>query len=132
MNWKVLAVLVALWALWDLAVPLFGIRQVLPWQLRARLEAAGEPPVLLDVRTPLEYGWFHIPGAVNAPFPPPSPEQLGVAKDTEIVLICMTGHRSPMAAYRLKKLGYKNVGNLTWGMSAYVLLGGETISGTAP
>jgi rhodanese-related sulfurtransferase len=34
----------------------------------------------------------------------------------------MTGHRSPMVAYQLKKRGYKQVYNLTWGMLAWKLL----------
>jgi len=131
MDWKPLAVVVALWALWDLAVPLFGIHQMPPWTLARRL-AEDRPPVLLDVRTPAEYVWFHIPGAVNTPYPPPDPASLGLSPDDEIVLICMTGHRSPIAAWQLKKAGYRNVANLTWGMSAYKLFGGETKSGEAP
>ena len=132
MGWKGLAVLVALWALWDLAVvPLMGVRQVLPWELKSRL-AAGEAPVLVDVRTPLEYRLFHIPGAISAPYPPPPPEALGIEPDDEVVFICMTGHRSPPAARQYKKLGYDRVANLTWGTSAYALLGGDVVSGTDP
>ena len=44
-----------------------------------------------------------------------------------IVIICMTGHRSPVVARRLKKRGYTNVYNLTWGMWAWKLFGGETV-----
>ncbi|MBU1003846.1 MAG: rhodanese-like domain-containing protein [Proteobacteria bacterium] len=129
MNWKVLLAIVAFWAMWDLAVPLFGIRQMLPWELRQRI-ALDDTPVLLDVRTPAEYAWFHIPGAVNVPFPPP--QELDLPKDVEIVLICMTGHRSPPAAWQLKQAGFSNVANLTWGMSAYKLFGGRTKKGEAP
>lgn len=131
MNLKLLLVFLVLWALWDLAVPLFGIHQMPPWELRKRI-ALDAPPVLLDVRTPAEYAWFHIPGAINVPFPPPAADELGVPKDAEVVLICMTGHRSPVAAWKLKQAGYGNVANLTWGMSAYKLFGGRTIKGEAP
>lgn len=131
MGWKLPLAVIALLVLWDAAVPLFGIRQMPPWTLKARL-AAGDAPVLLDVRTPFEYRLFHIPGAVNAPFPPPPPERLGIARDAEIVLICMTGHRSPVAAHQLKQAGYADVGNLMWGMAGYKLLGGPTVSGDAP
>ncbi len=41
--------------------------------------------------------------------PPVSPFQ-------EVVVICMTGHRSPLVAYALKKRGYARVDNLAWGM----------------
>jgi rhodanese-related sulfurtransferase len=59
--------------------------------------------VWLDVRTPLEYNWFYLPGAQNVPhllmngakLPPVSPLR-------EIVVIRMTGHRSPLVAYALK------------------------------
>jgi len=75
-----------------------------PWQLQAKLSAGASGLILLDVRTPLEYNWFHLPGAQNLPhvladggkMPPVSPYQ-------EIVVICVTGHRSPLAAYALKK-----------------------------
>ena len=131
MHWKILFVVVIVWALWDAAVPLFGIRQEPPWRLRARLEA-GNAPVMLDVRTPAEYAWFHIPGSVNIPFPPPAPEELGIGPDDEVVLICMTGHRSPVAAWRLKRQGISHVANLTWGVSMYKILGGKTVPGAKP
>jgi rhodanese-related sulfurtransferase len=46
--------------------------------------------------------------------------------DKRIVIICMTGHRSPIVAHRLKKRGYQNVYNLVWGMWAWKLFGGKT------
>ena len=47
--------------------------------------------------------------------------------DETIVVICMTGHRSPVVANRLKRHGYKNVYNLTWGMWAWKVFGGKTV-----
>ena len=50
------------------------------------------------------------------------PFERGLAKDIQIpktktvVVICMTGHRSPMVAYGLEKAGFARVYNLTWGM----------------
>ena len=41
--------------------------------------------------------------------------------DEPVIVICMTGHRSPMVAYQLKKRGYRQVYNLTWGMLAWKL-----------
>jgi rhodanese-related sulfurtransferase len=40
----------------------------------------------------------------------------------------MTGHRSPIVAYRLQKLGFQNVYNLMGGMLAWKLTGGPTQS----
>jgi rhodanese-related sulfurtransferase len=126
---RLLLELLALWALWDLAVvPLLGVRQVLPGRLRAML-ATGRRPLLVDVRTPLEFRFFHIPGSKNLPYPP----DLAALKDEDrsrpVVVICMTGHRSPLAARRLMKAGFADVANLTWGASAYALLGGDVKSG---
>ena len=39
-----------------------------------------------------------------------------VSPSRELVVICMTSHRSPVVAYALKKKGFKGVDNLTWGM----------------
>lgn len=124
--------LLALWLAWDvLLVPLLGVRQMTPWRLRRRL-ASGDAPVILDVRTRAEYAWFHIPGSVNAPYPPPPPEELGISPDDEVLVVCMTGHRSPLAARRLKRQGVARVANLTWGALAFRILGGETRNGDTP
>jgi len=108
---------IGLFLLWDLVWWVLGVKPRFPWQLKARLGAGASDLVLLDVRTPLEYNWFHLPGAQNVPhlltdsgkLPPVSPSQ-------EVVVICLTGHRSPLVAYALKKRGYTRVYNLTWGM----------------
>lgn len=102
---------------WDAVWWVLGVRPRFPWQLKDRLTAPGSPPVLLDVRTPLEYNWFHLPGAQNVPdlltkgtnLPPLPPSR-------EVVVICMTGHRSPIVAYNLKKRGLTQVDHLIWGM----------------
>jgi rhodanese-related sulfurtransferase len=102
---------------WDAFWRFLGVKPRFPWQLKDRLTAPGSPPVLLDVRTPLEYNWFHLPGAQNVPdlltkganLPPLPPSR-------EVVVICMTGHRSPIVAYNLKKRGLTQVDHLIWGM----------------
>ena len=110
---------------WDLAWWVLGVKPRFPWQLRDRLESPGPPPALLDVRTPLEYNWFHLPGAQNVPdlltsdahLPPLPPSR-------EVVVICMTGHRSPIAAYNLKKHGFTQVSHLSWGMAGWKIYEG--------
>jgi rhodanese-related sulfurtransferase len=115
-----LIAVIALFSLWDLICWILGVRPRFPWQLKARLGAGASDLVWLDVRTPLEYNWFHLPGAQNLPdlltgsgkMPPVSPSQ-------EVVVICMTGHRSPLVSFALKKRGYARVYNLTWGMAGW-------------
>lgn len=114
---QVLLAIIGLFLLWDLVWWVLGVRPRFPWQLKAGSEAGPTDPLLLDVRTPLEYNWFHLPGAQNVPelladsgkMPPVSPSR-------EVVVICMTGHRSPLVAYALKKRGYTGVSHLTGGM----------------
>ena len=65
--------------------------------------------LLVDVRTPAEYGRGHIPTATNTPHTrigrtPPTED-----KDALIVLYCATGIRSGQAARVLRKAGYTNV-----------------------
>ncbi|MBL0716237.1 MAG: hypothetical protein JJV98_21335 [Desulfosarcina sp.] len=48
-----------------------------------------------------------------------------------VVVICMSGHRSPLAAWRLKKNGAAEVYHLVGGLLAYKLIGGATRSGKA-
>ena len=58
---------IALFLLWDVVWWVLGVKPRFPWQLKARLSAGAPDLVLLDVRTPLEYNWFHfLPGAQNA------------------------------------------------------------------
>jgi rhodanese-related sulfurtransferase len=114
---KFLIVIILFFLVWDIVWWILGVKPLFPWQLRKRLGAKVSAPLLLDVRTPPEYNWFHLPGAQNLPdlladnakMPPVSPSQ-------DVVVICMTGHRSPLVAHALNKRGYSRVYNLTWGM----------------
>ena len=112
---------------WELFWYLNGVKPVFPWQLSRWLRSAKRDLRLIDVRSTFEYKWFHIEGSENRP------ELAFMFKDfkeknmdRQIVIICMTGHRSPIVAHRLKKKGYRNVYNLVWGMWAWKLFGGKT------
>jgi rhodanese-related sulfurtransferase len=109
---------------WDFAWFWAGVKPLYPWHLKRLLKQGKQPLTLIDVRTPWEYNWFHIRGAVNKPNLLFNINALSnVSKEKPIIVICMTGHRSPLVAYRLKKSGFKQVYNLTWGMLAWKLLG---------
>ena len=94
------------------AVPEVSVEQV-----HGRL-AAGDPPVLIDVRDPDEYREGFIEGAVSISrgflefkvqdaFPDP---------ETPIVLYCLSGLRSLLAARALQELGYRNVASMAGGI----------------
>ena len=73
-----------------------------------------------------EYELFHINGTNHLPELLHHPESFGEEDSSKpIVVICMTGHRSPVVAYHLKKRVSQEVYNLTWGMLGWLLSGGE-------
>ena len=109
---------------WDIAWYFAGVKPMFPWQLKNMAKAHGVKFVLIDVRTPLEYNWFHIKGAINKPKLLFNIDTMpAISKEDPVIIICMSGHRSPPVAYRLKKQGFKKVYNLTWGMVAWKLSG---------
>ncbi len=94
------------------------------------------PPRLIDVRFQGEYNQFHAPNAVNLSLPrilmnnaswlrryvvPQWFQEL--PKDEPLALICLTSHRSPIAANRLIKAGFTEVYNITGGMMEWRQLG---------
>ena len=124
---ETLIILIILIIGWDLVWYFAGVKPLFPWHLKKMLQKGQNPGRLIDVRTQLEFNWFHIYGAVNRPdiiFDKDGFKDKNL--DEPIVIICMTGHRSPIVAHRLKKRGYKRVYNLTWGMLAWKLFGGKT------
>jgi len=124
---KPLIILAVLIIGWDVAWYFAGVKPLFPWQLEKLRNGDKKTVSLIDVRTPGEFNWFHIDGAANIPDLLSNVEGFkGKRVDEPVIVICMTGHRSPMVAYQLKKRGYKQVYNLTWGMLAWKLFGGKT------
>ncbi len=104
-----------------------GVRPIGPSRLRRMLqESEGNKPLLVDVRTATEFKLFHIEGAQSQPdllldrnsFDLPD-------KERPLVVICLSGHRSPVAGAKLKKQGFRKVYYLSWGMIAWLLSGGR-------
>ncbi|MGK7897069.1 MAG: rhodanese-like domain-containing protein [Xenococcus sp. (in: cyanobacteria)] len=99
------------------------------------------PPLLIDVRSSFEYGMFHAPNAINLSLIrilmggnswlsgrvlPQWFREL--SQDGPIALICLTAHRSPIAAKQLTKAGFTKVYNITGGMKEWQRLGLPTES----
>lgn len=125
---------IALLVLWDVAWWLgFGVSPLSPWTMKQMVNE-GNAPTVLDVRTQAEYESFHIPGAINVPYPASLAEYAVKVPDPNapIVVVCMSGHRSPPVVKQLQEGGYTNVSNLTWGMMAWKLFGGEVEAGPNP
>ena len=75
--------------------------------------------ILLDVRTPEEYGGGHIPGSRNIPLQRlDDVESVISGKETPLFVYCHSGSRSSQAVSILRRMGYTNVKNIG-GIAAY-------------
>jgi rhodanese-related sulfurtransferase len=104
---------------WDALWALMGVTPLFPWQLQEKMKQHPPDLALLDVRTSWEFHWFHLPGARHLPFERGLPNDLRIPKTSPVVIICLTGHRSPVVAYRLQQADFTEVYSLTWGMAGW-------------
>ena len=83
--------------------------------------------VILDVRTPEEYGRFCIPGGINVPAGDLIlwAEELKQRATTNVIVNCAGRTRSIIAAATLRRLGLTNVRALRNGTMGWVLAGFE-------
>ena len=103
------------------------IREIAP----ASLIDAGSSPVLIDVREPHEYAGGHLPGAINLPrgvleFQVDAHPAMACAtspalaeRSRPILVYCLTGGRSTLAAESLQRLGFTEVESLAGGFAAW-------------
>lgn len=91
----------------------------------ARLKA-NPKAVLLDVRTPAEFGgssevpsFGHFANAINVNVAelPDKIKELSKYKNQEVIVYCSHSRRSPRATYVLSTNGFKNVNNVAGGVS---------------
>lgn len=86
-------------------------------------EVAEEPGVVvLDVRTPEEYGEGHLGGALNLDFYAAGfGERLGeLDRDATYVLYCRSGNRSATTAEMMRDLGFASVYEVDGGILAWL------------
>jgi len=78
--------------------------------LLARIDA-GTPPVILDVRSRLEFAAGHVPGARHIPFwrLPGRIAEVAAPKDAEIVVYCGHGPRARLAGRTLQRHGFARI-----------------------
>ena len=74
---------------------------------------------ILDVRTPAEYGAWHIPGAVLIPYTELRQRLDEVPRDKPVYTYCRSGFRSYIAYCVLKQNGWHDVAFLAGGMMTY-------------
>ena len=86
----------------------------------ARLRAAAEPVVLLDVREPWEYETAHLPDSVLMPMGDvPSRAHAELDPDAPIVVLCHHGQRSLSVAMWLRAQGFDFAQSLAGGIDAW-------------
>jgi molybdopterin/thiamine biosynthesis adenylyltransferase/rhodanese-related sulfurtransferase len=94
-----------------------GIPQVTAKELKQKLDA-GSDLFVLDVREPNEYQIANL-GAKLIPLGDLPTRVAELDKSREIVVHCKSGGRSQKAAEFLAQSGFKNVSNLTGGITAW-------------
>ncbi len=100
------------------------IKEITPEQLK-ELVGSNETFMLIDVREDAEWAAGRAAGSVHIGrgVLEPKIEAAAPNKATKIVLYCMGGFRSALAADTLQKMGYTNVYSLAGGFLAYRKLG---------
>ncbi len=100
-----------------------SIREVSVDETKAQViqGAAGERPVLVDIRERDEYEQGFIPRAEWIPrgFLEMKIEDLVPERDREVILYCAGGNRSALAARSLQELGYSKVSSMAGGFRAW-------------
>ena len=95
-----------------------GLRDIEPEQLQQKLSAARKP-VVIDVRTNMEFNAGHIHSAQSYPLGKEILAAQELNPETPIVLICKTGHRSQAAAHTFAQLGFRDISHLAGGMDRW-------------
>ncbi|MDD3143845.1 MAG: FAD-dependent oxidoreductase [Candidatus Cloacimonetes bacterium] len=96
---------------------LAGVSRIIHWNELEQLDPANS--VLIDVRTPMEFGLGSIKGAVNLPVDDLRERLDEVPQGKKIVVFCGTGHRSYFASRILVQKGFDEVYNLSGGFSTF-------------
>ena len=93
-----------------------GAMPAITWR---ELLAEKENVMLIDTRTPEEYSFGSIPGAVNIPLDELRNHLSEIPSDKPVVLFCAVGLRGYLAQRILIGNGYKRVRNLIGGYKTY-------------
>jgi rhodanese-related sulfurtransferase len=87
------------------------------------LLCSDSPPLVLDVRNPLEFRRGHLVGARNLPLHKLRVEGMSLPRDRKLAVVCRSGFRSHLALRILMGKGFTNVVNVAGGMLSLVAEG---------
>jgi rhodanese-related sulfurtransferase len=85
----------------------------------------------LDVRTQDEWNQFHLQNSTLIPLDHLQNRLSELPKDKEIVVVCLSGHRSQSGVTVLQQAGFTQVSYLSGGLQAWTAAG-YPVEGTAP
>jgi rhodanese-related sulfurtransferase len=74
---------------------------------------------LIDVRSSGEFRSGHPKGAISVPPGLIKKDETGLGRDDDVLVICLSGHRSPRQARRLVEMGFTRVTNVDGGLMAW-------------
>jgi rhodanese-related sulfurtransferase len=74
---------------------------------------------LVDVRSSGEFKSGHPKGAVSVPPGLIKKDETGLGRDDDLLVICLSGHRSPRQAKKLAEMGFTSVSNVHGGLMAW-------------
>ena len=97
-------------------------------EVKERIDA-GEPVLLLDVRTAEELRQGRIAGALHIPLDELGARWRELEKADEVVCYCASGGRSLRAAALLREKGLFNATSMDGGVGAWLDCGGALVSG---
>jgi hydroxyacylglutathione hydrolase len=81
--------------------------------------ASANPPWVVDIRTPREWGGKHIAGSINLPLSHLKEGASNLPRGTRIAVHCAGGYRSSIAAGILSRLGITDLVELAGGLAAW-------------
>lgn len=101
-------------------LPVGHVPEINAAELNARL-SRDNPPVVVDVRSGVEWRRSHIPGAVSVPVNELKDRLASLQLDAQqpIIAICLSAHRSIPAVRLLRAAGFENAVQLKGGMFAW-------------
>jgi rhodanese-related sulfurtransferase len=87
--------------------------------------------LFLDVRTQDEWNQFHLAKSTLIPLDQLQNRLSELPKDQDIVVICLSGHRSQSGVAILQQAGFTRVSYVSGGLQAWTTAG-YPVQGTAP
>ena len=104
------------------------IQELMPWDVD-EMRQNGQPVLVVDIREADEFNAARIPGSLHVPrgileascdwgYSGTIPE-LVMARDRPVVLACLSGNRTVLAAVTLQLMGYQQVYSLKTGVRGW-------------